>query len=450
MSEERKAPQVRDDAEEEAEVQALAQRVVLGLVGGEHAVHVYDPENSAVTKIATDLVAALVASAERFGEGAAVQVKGDNFFVNKNLVKMDYKTFNRALALKELFKKLDITEIQFPVRPDIKAVKEFLVAILNAQRDDRARVALFAGPIGGVAVRKVKATFKTSTEVEKERLCVKLTCILKAIMMDCGGDGLDERRVLRVRRIVQLLIDGAPGSEGALYSVAMAPADGTPADHLVRVTVFAVLFGRHAGLGKVAQFHVAMAALFHDIGRLLSGRPGAAADAGPLLAVKGILGAGGVGEDLLSRAVACFEYGTGLGSYRHRDGHSLATRVVAVVDAYVTAVEGGALPAETVQAMIGARDRFDQKMLSTFLRFVGPHPIASVVELSNGEVAVVSGRPAGRERISAPEVMVVIDATRRRLPQPRALDLAATPGVKIVRALAPDKAGVDPLEVLAS
>jgi len=148
--------------------------------------------------------------------------------------------------------------------------------------------------------------------------------------------------------------------------------------------------------------------------------------------------------------VACHEYGNGLESYRHCEGHSLATRIVAVVDAFVSAVEAGTVPTDAVMALNDAHDRFDPVVLPMFLRFVGPHPIGSVVELSTGEVAVVSGRPAGRERVLAPEVRVVIDGAGARLVPPRDLDLAAAPGIRIVRARDAVEAGVDAIEALAA
>ena len=86
---------------------------------------------------------------------------------------------------------------------------------------------------------------------------------------------------------------------------------------------------------------------------------------------------------------------------------------------------------------------FQKELVDTFIQAIGLYPPGSLVELTTGEVAVVSDFRSGMGR--KPELTVILDANKKRLSRKKDLVLSGQEGnVDIAKNLPPDAYDLDP------
>lgn len=215
---------------------------------------------------------------------------------------------------------------------------------------------------------------------------------------------------------VSALVDevlGAGESSIRLLSEGMGDQTGM---HPVNVTVLSLLLGRAIGLERAALRDLGMAALLHDIGKVMVpdrvrwlDRHASAEDrrAYEDHVAHGVSLARGLalpGEVL--RAIGeHHEAADGHGFPRHIQGEaiSVAGRVLALVNCYENQCNpsrpaAAVTPHEALSLIYAQmRPRFDAKVLAAFIRMMGVYPPGSVVQLSTEQFALVvsvnSSRP---------------------------------------------------------
>jgi hypothetical protein len=95
-----------------------------------------------------------------------------------------------------------------------------------------------------------------------------------------------------------------------------------------------------------------------------------------------------------------------------------------------------------------ASPSFDTLLLRVFVNALGIYPVGSLVELSTGEVAIVTGPPLSPEALDRPRVRVVKGGA---IDPETEIDLAsAAEGPQIVKALPPGAAFADAVEHVAA
>ena len=121
----------------------------------------------------------------------------------------------------------------------------------------------------------------------------------------------------------------------------------------------------------------------------------------------------------------------------------LYARIAGIVDCYdaMTSPRYYATPiphSEAILKLAGWRSRlFQKELVDTFIQAIGLYPPGSLVELTNGEVAVVSDYKAGMGR--KPKLTIILDVNKRRLSQKKVLSLSGKEGtIDIARNLPPD------------
>ena len=127
----------------------------------------------------------------------------------------------------------------------------------------------------------------------------------------------------------------------------------------------------------------------------------------------------------------------------------LYARIAGIVDCYdaMTSPRYYATPiphSEAILKLAGWRARlFQKELVDTFIQAIGLYPPGSLVELTTGEVAVVSDFRSGMGR--KPELTVIIDANKKRLSRKKVLVLSGQEGnVDIAKNLPPDAYDLDP------
>ena len=127
----------------------------------------------------------------------------------------------------------------------------------------------------------------------------------------------------------------------------------------------------------------------------------------------------------------------------------LFARIAAIVDCYdaMTSPRYYATPivhSEAIMKLAGWRKTlFQKELVDTFIQAIGLYPPGSLVELTSGEVAVVSDFRVGMGR--KPELTVILDANKNRLTRKKALKLTGKEGnIDIAKNLPPDAYNLDP------
>jgi len=127
----------------------------------------------------------------------------------------------------------------------------------------------------------------------------------------------------------------------------------------------------------------------------------------------------------------------------------LYARIAGIVDCYdaLTSPRYYATPiphSEAILKLAGWRARlFQKELVDTFIQAIGLYPPGSLVELTNGEVAVVSDYRTGMGR--KPKLTIILDVNKQRLEHKKVLQLSGKEGtIDIAKTLPPDAYNLDP------
>ncbi|BFM05197.1 HD-GYP domain-containing protein [Halioxenophilus aromaticivorans] len=211
--------------------------------------------------------------------------------------------------------------------------------------------------------------------------------------------------------------------------------------HAVRSAVWAIVFGRHIGLSMNDLNTLAMGVLLKDVGKTRVN--------------KKLLSRADLNQDELKEFEKFIDHGVeilrttpnveprmisvvkthcerinGSGFPQHLRGDKipLLGKIAGIVTYYDSVVNARGqaqplAPSKAVAKLYEMRDiEFQEELVVEFIRAIGLYPTGTLVELSNGEIAVVVEQNFARRL--KPKVMVVMDALRERLDNPRLLDLA--------------------------
>lgn len=127
----------------------------------------------------------------------------------------------------------------------------------------------------------------------------------------------------------------------------------------------------------------------------------------------------------------------------------LYARIAGIVDCYdaMTSPRFYATPiphSEAILKLAGWRSRlFQKELVDTFIQAIGLYPPGSLVELTNGEVAVVSDYKTGMGR--KPKLTIILDVNKRRLGKKKVISISGIEGtIDIAKNLPPDAYNLDP------
>lgn len=211
--------------------------------------------------------------------------------------------------------------------------------------------------------------------------------------------------------------------------------------HVIRSSVWAVLFGRHIGLPKRDLDVLAMGVLLKDIGRtkldpvLLSKRARTATEE---LTFERFVDLGadilrkmsGIEPRVISVVKSHCERLNGSGFPQHLVGDKipLLGKIAGIVTYYdqITNPRGSRnpiAPSKAVAKLYELRNiQFQEELVVEFIRAIGLYPTGTLVELNTGELGVVVEQ--NFERRLKPKIILVYDAFKRKLNDFVLLDLS--------------------------
>lgn len=255
-------------------------------------------------------------------------------------------------------------------------------------------------------------------------------------------DGGGHVPVVETKRLASEMVDSVLRNPDAFtWLTRVRDADEYTYSHSVRSAVWAILFGRHAGLPKKDLDTLAMGVLLKDVGKaklsteLISKTNRSSAEELEYekfieLGVEILRETPGVEPRVISVVKTHCERLNGCGFPNHLRGDKIPMlgKVAGVVTYYdeVTNPRGEKYPvspSKAVSKLYELRNtEFQEDLVVEFIRAIGLYPTGTLIELSTGEVGVVVEQ--NFERRLKPKVMLVLDAVKNELRDPILLDLA--------------------------
>ncbi|MBN7797839.1 HD-GYP domain-containing protein [Parahaliea mediterranea] len=257
------------------------------------------------------------------------------------------------------------------------------------------------------------------------------------------GGNIDQ---IQLKRSVEPLIGSISRNPDACLWVARLKQHDEYSYHkALAVAIWSVSLGRELGLPRRDLRSLAMGGMLMDIGKLRVPTAVLRAER-PLTGeekkrvrehvVHGrqILAESGIhNQDVVDMIAYHHERfdGSGYPTGLKRDAIPAVARIAGIVDTYSALTSDRSYaraqsPSRAIRTLYEMRDvKFQAELVEAFIKAVGVYPAGSLVELSSGEVGVVVAE--SRTRRLRPKVMMLLDSEKRRLGEPRMVDLGLNP-----------------------
>lgn len=282
--------------------------------------------------------------------------------------------------------------------------------------------------------------------------------------------------IRKSRRVAQSLVDMIKEDASLMIGLTtLKDYDNYLYAHSVNVALLATCLGRHIELSDIALEHLTICGLFHDLGKvdvpkeILLKHGTLTTEEWDLLKAHPVIG---VRKILMLNATPSLRSRIILGPFEHHlnldmtgypktlfMGHlSLIGKILHIADVYE------AMTAETVyrpksytpdealrQMWNDAGKSFDRILMKRFIHMMGIYPIGSIVELSDGNKALVMDYPDENER-SLPQVLRLMDDGQGNWQRSEMIYLAdqtmkeGPAPLSIVRAIKPAQLHLNPAE----
>lgn len=247
--------------------------------------------------------------------------------------------------------------------------------------------------------------------------------------------------------------------------------DDYTALHCLRVSILALVFGRHLGLNEDELNLLGIGGLLHDIGKMrvpdgILNKPGKLTEREFEIMKSHVP----LGVEILQRTKSVstksievtrqhHERYSGSGYMSQLKGDQITQfgMIAAIVDVY-DAITSDRIYQEGISALDALKKLYEWRgrdfhpqLVEQFIQCVGIFPIGSVVVLNTDEIGVV--RTLNREQRLKPQVVLVLKPDKTRYTALRAVDLArdTTPlgrPYEIAKVVAPGQYGIQPVHYL--
>jgi HD-GYP domain-containing protein (c-di-GMP phosphodiesterase class II) len=352
---------------------------------------------------------------------------------------------------------------------DVAAVRsQCSQVVVDTQfEDDRPRPLASRQPVRppAAAMRELKDELKQASGIH-----VAVAVAVEDVMGELRSSG--KLNVHQLETAVQPMVDSVLRNPAAMSCLMrIRRKGGYLYSHSLASSVWATALGREIGLDRDALRAVALGAMLLDVGKTripeaILAKPGKL-DEGERETVRRhveysleiVNESGPVDPRAIEMVAHHHERHDGSGYPRGLAGDAIPVygRIAGIVDTYDAMITSR--PYASTQSSYGALrqlrslagSQFQPELVDQFTQAIGMFPTGTLVLLNTGEVAVVTAQ--SRVRRLRPEVMVILDAEKRPLPEYRVVDLnrlAATAddqvSLWIEQGLEPGAYGVDPAE----
>lgn len=272
--------------------------------------------------------------------------------------------------------------------------------------------------------------------------------------------------VVRLKKSVEPVVESmSRNPDACIWLGRLKQHDKYAYQHSLSASIWAVALGRQLGLPRRDLRSLAIGGMLMDVGKLRIA-PELLQAARPLTEEESmrmrehishgvdILSESGIiNQDVIDIVAHHHERFDGSGYPKGLTGDEIPpfARIAAIVDTYdaVTSNRSHAeaiSPSNAIRMLYQSRDQlFQAELVEVFIQAIGIYPAGTIVELSSGEVGVVVSEC--RIRRLKPKIIVVLNAKKIRLREPKMVDLHAedTNGsqLQIAKALEPGAYNID-------
>ncbi|HMR76144.1 MAG TPA: hypothetical protein PKD61_13555 [Polyangiaceae bacterium] len=398
------------------------------------ACQIHDDANQTVQQLVPAIGAAVRAYCELFSaETVRIMFSAEVVFVNRRLLRAPRETYAISLQLGELLAQAEANEVVFERGVDEQSALKFCRLVVEAQRSPEAARMLTQTEIRGVVVRHVPE----ADELEEERKDGPIAKVVKTYAASililqgfyrdvaAGGTGNTQS----VKRIAQKLVALFEQHPELLVAAAAAPlSDASAARRAVSTAVISISMARKLAADRALATSVAQSALLSPLGAVI---PGTAAQPSAQAArtLTFVTHTGGLHPPSLRRAVLTHQV---LGGDAADSTHALVLaqilRTAARLCDLRAPTEDGARGLGLDAAVEKLQAEFSSATTAPFVRLLvsalGLVVTGTIVELTSGEVAMVTGVPRQALDFTRPKVRLLTDSSHAALATPKEVDLA--------------------------
>ncbi len=244
------------------------------------------------------------------------------------------------------------------------------------------------------------------------------------------------------KKVTDRMVDSIARNPDAFIWIArIRKKDEYTYSHCVRATIWAVTFGRHLGLSRERLEHLALGVLFSEVGKtrlpdkILRKRGRLSNEEFEVMKKHVNYGVAilretkGMHPEVLDVVAHHHERHNGSGYPRGLKGNQipLLGKIAGIVDFYDAVTcprqeEMALSPSEAMIKLHDLRDRdFQAELVDEFIQAIGIYPTGSLIELSTGEVGVITEQNVGRRL--RPKVLLILDRHKQPLKKQREIDL---------------------------
>lgn len=239
---------------------------------------------------------------------------------------------------------------------------------------------------------------------------------------------------------VSMVVSVVRNPDALVWLCKMDNDDEAGYQHVVRASVWALVFARHLGLSKSLMKTLAMGVLLSHIGKTkldpalrdpksLTGDQLAQYQQYVELGLAELSKSNTIGDGVLSVVEFHAERNNGSGFPKGVTGERipLLAKIAGLVDCYQDMItprgeQQGMSPKEAVSVLYEQRNVLFQKdLVERFIEAIGVFPTGTLVELNTREIGIVSGHNSDRRLL--PKIIVVTDSEKKKLKSGRRVDL---------------------------
>lgn len=295
--------------------------------------------------------------------------------------------------------------------------------------------------------RRVTYINKVDTGTEMETAVIRFEDAQKTAKSIMSGLRLGRTLDLNnARTVVNSCVDSVLRNENALLLLTkIKNQDEYTAEHCINVSILSAAFGKHLGLLEGEIRNLALCGLLHDVGKVkipdeVLNKPGALTPDefremrkhtthGRTI----LMGTSQSLNTAVDVAYSHHERVDGQGYPRGLEAQQIPyfAKIVGLVDTYdaITSnrvYDTGRASMQALEIIHKHRDsQFDKELAEAFIQMIGVYPPGSIVEMLNGEVAIVV--ETHRKHKLKPRVLLVREADKSVMTPFRHLDLMQAP-----------------------
>ena len=292
-----------------------------------------------------------------------------------------------------------------------------------------------------------RVTYENKVSFEKAVESSRLTFNSARTMASTIMDGLRIGKSLdmnEVRSQVENIVDGVLSNKDALRYLSMIKnKDDYTAEHSINVCILCATFARHLGLAEFEIKIVALCGLLHDVGKSkipdeILNKPGRFTKEEAYIMAEHtthgrniLMSTAGDQRHAVDVALSHHERIDGNGYPRCLKANQIPyySKIVSIVDAYdaMTSDRCYGTPKTSYKALKiideNAGTQFDRVLAHEFIKCIGFYSAGVLIELETEQVAVVI--KANEEHADRPSILIISDASKKRLARPAFIDLTS-------------------------